>query len=48
MLYLIHNKIQGMSSTDSEVDRYNITRMILLATNSDIHLAIKNLNTPHT
>jgi hypothetical protein len=48
MLYLTHNKIQSMLSTDNDVGHYNIIRMTLLATNSDIHIAIKDLNTPHT
>jgi len=48
MLYLIHNKIQGMSSTDSDVGHYYIIRKILFSTNSDIHILTENLNTPNT
>jgi hypothetical protein len=48
MLYLIHNKIKGMSSRDSDVGHYNIIRNILCATNSDIHIPTENLKTPNT
>jgi len=46
MLYLIHNKIQGMSSTNSDVGNY-IIRKILFLTKSDIHILTENLNTPN-
>jgi len=48
MLYLIHNKIQGISSTESDVGCYNIIRRILFLTNSDIRILTENLNTPNT